>query len=75
MVTEAGTARAVLLLDKAIAAPPAGAALLSVTVQTLEELDPRVDGLHASDVTTVEATRETAVVAEVVPKDAVRVAL
>ena len=63
-VTEAGTVKAVLLLDSVTIAPPAGAALLRVTVQMAEELGRRLAGLQASEETTVDAVRLTVAVAE-----------
>jgi hypothetical protein len=47
-VTDAGTLRAELVLVKATMAPPAGAALLRVTVQVVEEMGPRLSELQAS---------------------------
>ena len=63
-VTDAGTVRAELVFDKATPAPPLGAAWVKVTVQVLEELDPRLVGLHASEETSTDATRLTLAVAE-----------
>ena len=61
MVTTVG-----LVLDRSTIAPPAGAPLVRVTVQVLEELGPRVVGLQASEETWIEAeaTRLMLVVAE-----------
>ena len=56
-VTEAGTVSAAWLLLRATAAPPAGAALVSVTVHTLVAFAPRLVGLHASEDTSTGATR------------------
>src|SRR5580698_8738833 len=47
-VTEAGTVSAVLLLVSAIPQPPAGAAWVSVTVQVLAPLWPRLAGVQAT---------------------------
>ena len=64
-MTEAGAVRVVaLVLVRATAAPPVGAAWLRVTVQVLEELGPRLVGLQASEVTSPEATRLMVAVAE-----------
>ncbi len=54
-VTEAGTVSEVLLLDRVTSAPPAGAAFVRVTVQALVELDPRLEGLQASEETSTGA--------------------
>jgi hypothetical protein len=64
MMTDAGTVRADLLLDTVTVAPPLGAGAERVTVQVLDELGPRLVGLHASDNIPPEATRLTPVVAE-----------
>ena len=64
MMTDAGTVRADLLLDTITVAPPVGAGAERVTVQLLDELGPRLVGLHASDETPPEGTRLTPVVAE-----------
>jgi len=63
-VTDAGTVRAELLLDRLRPAPPVGAAWVKDTVQVLEELGPRLVGLHANDDTSTGATRLTLAVAE-----------
>ena len=73
-VTEAGTARAVLLLDRVTAAPPAGAALVRMMVQVLDELGPRLVGLQASEETSTGATRDRLVEVDVPLRAAVRVA-
>ena len=46
IVTDAGTVSVVLVLVIVTLVPPAGAALLSVTVQILEAFCPRVVGLQ-----------------------------
>ena len=74
-VTEAGTVSVALVFVRVTRAPPAGAALVSVTVQVLEAFGPRLVGLQASDDTSTGATRATVVLAELVPDVAVRVAL
>ena len=56
-VTETGTVSAVWLLLKDTAAPPAGAGLVSVTVQELVAFDPRLVGLHAREDTRTGANR------------------
>jgi hypothetical protein len=48
-VAVAGTVSAAALLDKATLAPPVGAAWVSVMVQVLEELCPRLAGLQLSE--------------------------
>ena len=58
-VTEIGVVRSTLLLDSATTAPPAGAALESVTVQVVPPPDPRMVGLHANADTSTGATRLT----------------
>jgi len=64
-VTEAGTVSADTLLDKATLAPPTGAAWVSVMVQVLGELCPRVVGLQLSEETCTDATKLMLAVAEV----------
>ena len=56
-VTEAPTVRVALVFDRVTSAPPAGAALVSVTVQVLDAFGPRLVGLHASEETSTGATR------------------
>jgi len=63
-VTEAGTVRVALVLDRVTVAPPAGAALVRVTVQVVEALGPTLLGLQASEETSTEAARLTLVLAE-----------
>jgi hypothetical protein len=48
-VTDAGTVSVGLVLVRVTIAPPAGAALVRVTVQALDPFRPRLVGLHASD--------------------------
>jgi hypothetical protein len=47
-VTDAGTVSSVLLLASVTVDPPAGAVCVSVTVQVLVALWPRLVGLHAT---------------------------
>jgi hypothetical protein len=53
----AGTGSNELLLDRDTAAPPAGAAVLRLTVQTVAAPEFRLVGLHASDVSAVDAVK------------------
>ena len=61
---EAGTVRVALVLVRTTLAPPAGAALVRVTVQVLEAFGPRLVGLQANDETSTDAARVTAALAE-----------
>jgi len=63
-VTDVGTVKVELVFDKATLAPPVGAAWVRVTVQVLDELGPRLLGLHDSAETKTGATRLTVVLAE-----------
>jgi hypothetical protein len=63
-VTDAGTLRVALVLVIVTLAPPAGAALVRVTVQVVDALAPRLVGLQASEDTRVEAARLTVALAE-----------
>ena len=65
MVIDAGTESAALLSESPTVAPPAGAALVRVTVQVLEEFDPMLVGVHAREETSTGATRLMVVLAEV----------
>ena len=56
-VTEVGTVRVGLVLVSVTLAPPAAAALVSVTVHVLDPFAPRVVGLQASDDTRIAAAR------------------
>jgi hypothetical protein len=56
-VTDAGTVRVALVLVRVTAAPPVGAGLVSVIVQVLAELGPRLVGLQASEETRTDVTR------------------
>ena len=74
-VTEAGTDKAVVLLDKATEAPPEPAACDSVTVQVVDPPELRLVALHVSWLTVVGATREIDAVCELPLKDAVTTAV
>ena len=63
-VTDAGTVRLALELERPTLAPPVGAAWVRVTVQVLEELAPMLDGLQASDDRSTDAARFTVALAE-----------
>ena len=63
-VTEGGTLRVELVLERVTRAPPVGAALVRVTVQVLEPLGPRLAGAQASAETSTDATRLTLALAE-----------
>jgi hypothetical protein len=63
-LTDAGTVRLELVLERATLAPLAGAPELKETVQVLEELDPRRVGVHAREETSAGTTRLTFAVAE-----------
>jgi hypothetical protein len=56
-VTDAGTVSEVLLLERVTSDPPAGAVCVSVTVQVLTALCPKLAGLHATPDTSTEAVR------------------
>jgi hypothetical protein len=64
IVTEAGTVSVELVLNRVTLRPPLGAAVVIVTMQVLEELGPRLDGLQDSVETIIGATRLTVVLAE-----------
>jgi hypothetical protein len=74
-VTEAGTVRLPLLSLRVTEAPPAGAALVSVTVQVEEEFWLRLVGVQASEETRMGATRLMVAFAELLLWVAVTVAL
>ena len=73
--TDAGTVSAVLLLASATLDPPAGAVCVSVTVQVLSALCPKLAGLHARPDTSTAAVRLIVAVCELLPRVAVIVAL
>jgi hypothetical protein len=50
-VIDAGTLSVLFVLVSVTLAPPAGAALVSVTVQVLDAFGPRLVGLQATDET------------------------
>ena len=64
-VTAAGTCKAALLLLRATAAPPVGAAFDKVMVHVLAAEELRLVGAHASEATVTGATRDTDADAEV----------
>ena len=74
-VTEAGTISEALLLARVTDDPPVGAACVSVTVQVLTALCPRLVGLHATPETSTGASRAIDAVCELPPSVAVTVAL
>ena len=57
-VTDGGTVNAALLLERAIVAPPVGAAWLSVTVQVVELLEVNVVGLQETEESSTETAKE-----------------
>ena len=74
-VTDAGTVSEALLLASVTLDPPAGAFWVSVTVQVLTALCPRVVGLHVTADTKIGAFRLIVDVCELLPRVAVTVAL
>ena len=74
-VTEAGTVSEALLLASVTLDPPVGAVCVSVTVQVLTALCPRLVGLQATLETSTGAKRLIVAVCELVPSVAVTVAL
>ena len=63
-VTIAGTVSAGLLSANVTTAPPAGAGCVRVTVQVLDEFDPKLFGLHCTADTNTVAARFTLVLTE-----------
>ena len=63
-MTDAGTVRVGLALVRVTVAPAVGAGWVRVTVQTLEELGPRLVGLQVSVETSTGATRVMVALAE-----------
>ncbi len=72
-ITEAGALKVLVLLDSAIEAPPAGAALLKLIVQLPEALGPRLTGLQESDDIKADGTSPIALLAELAPTVAANV--
>jgi hypothetical protein len=70
-----GTGNSGLLLDNEIAIPPAGADWVSITVQVLTAVCPRLLGLHARAETITGANRPILTVCELLARLAVTVAL
>jgi hypothetical protein len=62
--TEAGTVRVELEFERVTVAPPLGAGWAKVTEHLVEELGPKLVGLHARADTSTGATRLTVVMAE-----------
>jgi hypothetical protein len=75
MVTEAGTESEALLLASVTVEPPTEAVCDSVTVQVLTALWPRLVGLQVTPETSSSATRLMLAVWELLPREAVTVAL
>ena len=75
IVTDAGTVSAVLLFDRAMRAPPAGAGCDRLTVQVLDAFGPRLVGLQVSEETSTAVSRLMVVFAELPLYVAVMVAL
>ncbi len=74
-VTDPGTVSEVLLLVSETAKPPVGAFCVSVTVQVLDVLCPRLVGLQARFETRAGVKRLIVAVWELLPSEAVTVAL
>jgi len=74
-VADAGTVSEALLLPSVTLEPPVGADCVSVTVQVLTVLCPRLVGLQATPETSTGASRPIVAVCELVPRVAVTVAL
>jgi len=74
-VTDAGTVSETLLLASVTLDPPAGAVWVSVAVQVLTALCPRLVGLQTTPETSTGASRLIVAVCELVPRDAVTVVL
>jgi hypothetical protein len=73
--TDDGTVSRVVLLASATVDPPAGAGCVSVTVQVLAALCPRLAGLQLSELTSTGARRLIAAVPELPLSVAVTVAV
>ena len=63
-MTDAGTVSVELVFDRETEVPPAGAALVRVTVQVLVALGPRLVGEHTSEETNTAAESVMLVFAE-----------
>ena len=74
-VTDAGTVRALVELDKATVVPPEGAALESPTVQVVLAFCARVIALHCREEIRTGATNTIDVLAEELPRVALMVAV
>src|SRR5271170_1672704 len=74
-VTDAGTVSEALLLESVTLDPPVGATWVSVTVQVLTPLWPRLVGLQARPETSTGANRLMVAVCELAPRVAVTVAV
>ena len=74
-VTVAGTLRAGLLLDSPTLVPPAGAALVRVTVQALVAAEPKVVGLQVTEASATGADKVNETVGEALPRVAVSTAV
>ncbi len=66
-VADAGAVRAEFELVRVTLAPLAGAALVSITVQVVEEFGPRLLGAQATEETSTEAERLMVVLAVLPP--------
>ena len=75
VIVDTGTGSSALLLDRETAVPPAGAALLRVTVQVVPAPEARLVGLHVSEERTTGADKLMVAVCETPLKVAVSVAL
>jgi hypothetical protein len=74
-VTDVGAVSEALLLASVTVDPPRGAIWVSVTVQVLTALWPRLAGLQATADTRTGASRLMVAGCELLPRDAVTVAL
>jgi len=74
-VTEAGTVRKEVLPESANVAPPAGAGWLRMTVQVAALLESKLEGLHCREAGASEDTKVREVVRELLPNEAVIVAV
>ena len=63
-LTDAGTVRAALSLPIANVIPPLGTGFDNETVQELLPFDPKLDGIHATEVTLTGATKPMLVLAD-----------